>query len=260
MGIDRIIPAAFDRVHRADDRQLAESVVEVIVAADDVRHAHIVIVDHHRQHIGRRAVRTQQDIVIDLGILHRHPALNRIFDHGFAFLRRFQPDDERCASGRFRRVAVAPAAVVTQWLLGGALGRAHLFQFFGRGVAAIGVACIEQLLRHFGMARFAGRLEHGFTVPIESQPVEPGNDRVDGCLSRTGTVGVFDPEQRLAAMVAGIEPVEQGGAGATNVEKTRRRRGEAGDDGFVACACHETPFPFLSFNDRSGSLRSACRR
>jgi hypothetical protein len=41
----------------------------VIVAADHMGHAHVVIVDHHRQHVGRRAVAAQQDEIVQLGIL-----------------------------------------------------------------------------------------------------------------------------------------------------------------------------------------------
>ena len=63
MGVDRLGPA-----HRPDDRELAEGVVEMVVAADDVGHAHVVIVDHHREHVGRAAVRAQQDEIVDLGI------------------------------------------------------------------------------------------------------------------------------------------------------------------------------------------------
>src|SRR3546814_12542570 len=59
--IDRLIPAAFDGLHRAIDRQLAESIVEMIVAADHMAHAHVVIVDHHREHIGGRAVGAKDD-------------------------------------------------------------------------------------------------------------------------------------------------------------------------------------------------------
>ena len=62
--IDRLGPA-----HPADHGQLAERVVEVIVAADHVRDAHVVIVDHDREHVGRRAVRAQQDEIVELGIV-----------------------------------------------------------------------------------------------------------------------------------------------------------------------------------------------
>ena len=90
MGVDRLGPA-----HRADDRQLAEGVVEMVVAADHVGDAHVVIVDDHREHVGRRSVGAQQDEIVELGVLDRHPALDPVLDHRLAFARRLEADDER---------------------------------------------------------------------------------------------------------------------------------------------------------------------
>ena len=75
MGIDRLRPA-----HCPDDRQLPEGVVEVVVAANDMGNAHIVIVDHDGEHVGRTAVGSQQDEIVDLGILDGHPPLNAVVD------------------------------------------------------------------------------------------------------------------------------------------------------------------------------------
>ena len=58
----------------------------------------------------------------------------------------------------------------------------------------------------------------------------PVEDRVDRRLGRARLVGVLDPQQELAAMVAGEQPVEQGGAGAADMEEAGRRGREAGDD------------------------------
>src|ERR671910_1711948 len=51
VSVDRLGPA-----HGADDRQLPERIVEMVVATDHVRHAHVVIVDDYGQHVGRRSV------------------------------------------------------------------------------------------------------------------------------------------------------------------------------------------------------------
>ena len=51
MGHDRHVPA-----ERRIDLHLARRVGEVVVAADDVGDAHVVVVDHDREHIGRVAV------------------------------------------------------------------------------------------------------------------------------------------------------------------------------------------------------------
>ena len=63
--------------------------------------------------------------------------------------------------------------------------------------------------------------------------VEPVEDRVDRRLGRALAVGVLDPQQHLAAASARVEPVEQRGAGAADMEEAGRRGGEAGDDGSV---------------------------
>ena len=42
--------------HGVDDLSLPRCVRQVIVATDHVRHAHIVIVDDDRKHVGRRPV------------------------------------------------------------------------------------------------------------------------------------------------------------------------------------------------------------
>ncbi len=42
--------------HRLDDLQLARGIVEMIGAADHMRDAHVEIIDHDGEHIGRVAV------------------------------------------------------------------------------------------------------------------------------------------------------------------------------------------------------------
>ncbi len=51
------------------DQGLAGGVVQVVVAADHVGDAHVVVVDHHGQVVGRRAVGAQQDQVVQLGVV-----------------------------------------------------------------------------------------------------------------------------------------------------------------------------------------------
>ena len=125
MSVGRLGPT-----HGPDDRELAEGVVEMIVAADDVSDAHVVIVDHHRQHVGRRSVRSQQHEIVQLDILHGHPALNLVVDDRLAFARCLQADDERPVALVFRDLA--PRALYAEWLALGAGALALLGQFFLR--------------------------------------------------------------------------------------------------------------------------------
>ena len=105
---------------RLVDLRLPRAVIEMIVAADDMGDAHVVVVDHHGQHVSGRAVRAQQHEVVEIFVLPGHAALHLIVDDGFAGLRRLQPDHRLHAGRRIGRVAVAPAPVIK---LGPALAR-----------------------------------------------------------------------------------------------------------------------------------------
>ena len=86
-------------VERAVDLGLAEGVVEMVVAADHMGDAHVVIVDDHRQVVGRRPVGAQQDQIVEFGILDGDLALHQVMDRRRAVLRRAQADHRRDAGG-----------------------------------------------------------------------------------------------------------------------------------------------------------------
>ena len=56
----------------------------MVVAADDVGDAHVVVVDDDGEHVGRVAVRAQQDEVVEILVLPDDAALHRVLDHGLA--------------------------------------------------------------------------------------------------------------------------------------------------------------------------------
>ena len=74
-------------VHGAVDLDLAEGVGQVVVAADDVGDAHVVVVDDDGVEVGGGAVAAEDDEIVDLGIVHAHFALDHVVDDGFALLR-----------------------------------------------------------------------------------------------------------------------------------------------------------------------------
>jgi hypothetical protein len=65
MGQERRRPA--ERLVDLD--LLAGGIGQVVVAADNVGDAHVVIVDDHREHVGRRAVGAQDDQVVEILVL-----------------------------------------------------------------------------------------------------------------------------------------------------------------------------------------------
>ena len=79
------------------------------------------------------------------------------------------------------------------------------------------------------LVRGVGRLEVGALVgtAFDADPVEGRDDALDPLGTVAGRVGVLDAEDEGAAGLLGDDPVVQRRAGATDVEHSGRRRGEA---------------------------------
>src|SRR5215472_4107683 len=63
---------------RADDVDLPRRVVDVIVAADHVRDAHVEIVDHHTEVVRGYAVAAHDDQIVQLGVGDLDPTFDLI--------------------------------------------------------------------------------------------------------------------------------------------------------------------------------------
>ena len=191
----------------------------------------VVVVDHDREHICRRAVGTQQHEIVEVLVLPDHAALDLILDHRFADERCLQPDRRLHAGRCLARIAVAPASVIE---LGAALAPrrlAHLRKFLGARVAVIGMPLRKQLLGDFPVPGRARELVDRLAVPADAEPAQAVENGVDGGLGGAFPVGILDSEQHLAAAAAGVKPIEERGARAANMQKTGGRGGKAGDDG-----------------------------
>ena len=108
-----------------------------------------------------------------------------------------------------------------------ALGRQLLLSH----VAAVGGTALQQVVRHFRMPGPELRLVILVTVPVEVQPAHAFEDGRNCRLGGARLVGILDPKQELAAVVAGEEPVEQGGAGAPDVQEAGGRWRDPCDHG-----------------------------
>ena len=93
--------------------------------------------------------------------------------------------------------------------------------------APIGSSNGDQSLGISAVALEIGALVHDLLIPGESEPVQPFEDGPSRGLSAPRAVGVFDPEQEIAAEMTGVEPVEECGPGPADVQVAGRRRGEA---------------------------------
>jgi hypothetical protein len=56
------------RAERLQDVDLARRVVDVVVAADDVRDAHVPVIDDDAEIVGRRAVGARDDQVVEFAV------------------------------------------------------------------------------------------------------------------------------------------------------------------------------------------------
>ena len=118
MRVAWLVPAK-----RLNDLKLARRIVQMVVTANNMRHTHIEIIDHHRKHIGRAAIASQQYHVVEILVRKGNITLDAIMYDGLAALRYFEPDHEWHVIGRIAGVAVPPTPVITHgFALGAKLG------------------------------------------------------------------------------------------------------------------------------------------
>ena len=85
------------------------------------------------------------------------------------------------------------------------------------------------------------RLESGLFIIIKAQPIQAIKNGVNGLLCGTFLICIFNPQKSASTMMTSVKPVKQRGACAANMQKTRGRGGETGDD----FACHMAVIPIL---------------
>jgi len=132
---------------------LTARIRQVVVAADDMCDAHVVIVHDDGQVIGRRAVATQDDEIIELFVRKAHLAHDMVTNDCFALVRRPKAHNGSHAGRCVGRVAIAPAAVVPDGAAFGPGFFAHLFELCLAGVAVVSIPCAQQLLSDFRVTR-----------------------------------------------------------------------------------------------------------
>ncbi len=81
VGHDRQRPA-----ERVVEDLLAGAIGQVVVAADDVGDAHVVVVDDDGEHVGGRAVRAQDDEIVEVAVGEGDSALDLVLDRRLAAL------------------------------------------------------------------------------------------------------------------------------------------------------------------------------
>ena len=217
------------RAEGLEDEDVFEGVGEVVLAADNVGDAQVGVIGAGGQMVGRHAVGAQEgevfDVVTGLGLVAVDGVLEG--DNAAGFAGDAEADDERLASrgpavGLFLRhfalagVGAPGLAVEGFFFVGGRCGGSEV---------AVGETFVEDGLGGLAVKVEAVGLPIVF-VPGEAKPVETVEDGVDRGLCIAFDVGVVEAEDHRAAVAAGIEPVEDEGPGATDVEVAGGRRGE----------------------------------
>ena len=209
-----------------DEHQLIRRVGEVLLTADDVRDLHQRVVDWARELIGGVAVRLHDDEIADQPGVELHLPADHVGE-GDLTARDLEAHSENRAA--LRRVGQAAARIDVWPLLHLRLFALGL-QLFGRAVAAIGLAVLEQARRLFlvdvepvrlavGLVRtaFVGAL-----VPMEAEPREALEDEELVLGPVALQVGVVDTEHERAVVLARVQHVVESGACGAQVRETRR--------------------------------------
>ncbi|KPZ15600.1 hypothetical protein ALO94_200951 [Pseudomonas syringae pv. spinaceae] len=129
--------------------------------------------------------------------------------------------------------------VVTRGFAFGLLLGAHLVEFFGGTETREGMAQFDQLLRVFlvDIAPFALTIRTVWTAdvrafaPFDAQPAQCVENLLFGLAGRAQLIGVFNAQNKLAAVLFGKAVVEQRDVGRADVRVAGGRWRDAGTNG-----------------------------
>ena len=211
-----------------------------------MRDRHLDIVCDDGELVGRLAVGSEDDEILDVGPVELDRPVDEILDQRRAFghaeangARRLAPFARRDLCPRQRRAGaiVAPRRR--------ALGSLALrLELIGRTVAVVGTVGSDQTFDHRSMTIDPLRLEVGLVrtanprpfVPIEPEPPQAVEYAFDHLRRRPAGIGVLDAQHEHAAVTPRKQPVEERGPGAADMQIAGRggrepdsRRGHRAD-------------------------------
>ena len=185
----------------------------MVLAADDVCDAHFQIIHDVGEMKHRLAVRTQNHkirvLLLAVGEFTDNIADNEVVD-----------GDRLALHFEFDRAFMFIGEAVRQQRLNAAL--------------IIFLPLTLEIRAAIAFARAGGVAGERAFVPVKSEPAQAVEDDVHSFLRIARGVGVLDAEDERAAGMAGVEPVEERGARAADVQIAGRRRGET-DARFHGC-------------------------
>ncbi len=207
---------------------LARCVVDVVVTANHQVDPHLQIVDDDREVVGRCTVATLDHQIVELGVGDFDRPPHTIDEMDRTRIRVAEADHRRAALRRIATIATVP--VVARLVTSRDRLLAQALQPFLRAVAAVGPTLFQQSLDRRVIELKAIGLVVGPFVRHQFQPGQSVENGLHRLIGRTRPVGVFDPENELAAGGTRGQPAEQSRAGAANVQKSGRAGREPGTD------------------------------
>ena len=211
-------------------QHLARGVGQVVVPADDVADAQVGVIDHRTEVVRRRAVRTDENQVVEFLVLKSDPALEHVVDDGLALPRAAE------AQHRWTRIArcrpgVAAGAVVRRVTARSQRGLAFGVQLFGRTEAAECSPAAQHPVGRLAVQVEPLTLVVGALVPIQPQPLHGSDDVVVKFAGGALPVGIVDAQDEVAVVLACGQQCEQRRSRAADVQISGRTRRETGADG-----------------------------
>src|SRR5690606_23886917 len=207
----------------------ARSVGQVIVAADDVRDPHLDVVRNDGKVVDRRAVGSDDDEIVDLGVTEPGLAMDGIVPEHLA-LGHTEADGVGLACGgplfRDPRIDVPAAPIVAVDSPAHLSSLAACLQFFGRAETPVSPAGTEQRLGVAPVALETVRLMIGALVPVEPQPPQAVEDRGGHLVAGALPVGVLDAQDEYATVPSRVQPVEERSPRPAHVQITGRTGSE----------------------------------
>ena len=153
----------------------------MVVAAQHVGDLHVDVVDHDGKVVQGRAIGAQNHEIADVLAFETDASVHRVVPRQLAG-GDAQPD---------------------------------------RVLLHVGLPLFQQLIGDLLVTGESSALEDGRLVPVEAEPGETVKNDLGVFIGGTGLVGVLDAKQKLSALAAGEQPVEQRCPGSSDVQVSR---------------------------------------
>ena len=177
---------------RAENLDLLRSVRDVVLAADHMRDLVEHVVDRRGEVVGRAAVGAQDHEVVEVLVLHLDPAADDVVPAGRALVGHAEAD---------------------------------------RALVLVRLALVDELPAEALRVLHPVELEADRSVPVDPEPGERALDLLGRLGHLAARVRVLDPQEGLAALRSGEQPVEEERADAPDVEQAGGARSHADADG-----------------------------